>query len=160
MGLEIERKFLVVNDTYKDMAVSRRHIEQFYLSADPDRTVRVRIADGHAWITVKGLTVGCRRGEWEYRIPVADAEAMRPMAVRRVVRKMRWIVPAAEDGLRWEVDIFEGELDGLRVAEIELPSEDTPFTRAPFTGREVTGEPGYYNSVLALGGKGSLPPFE
>lgn len=159
MGLEIERKFLVSGDSFMAVSTFRIHIVQFYLNAEPDRTVRVRISGSRAWLTVKGITNGCRRGEWEYEIPVADAEAMRCMAVGRVVSKTRWIVPAG-DGLKWEVDVFDGPLLGLRVAEIELPSEDTGFDRPAFVGREVTGIPAYYNSVLALGAEGDLPPLE
>ena len=158
MGLEIERKFLVADDGYKAASDRQRHIAQYYLSAEPARTVRVRIADGRAWLTVKGLTEGCTRSEWEYEIPVADARAMSALAVGRTVEKTRWIVPAG-NGLRWEVDEFAGELSGLVVAEIELPAEDTPFDRPPFIGHEVTGDAAYYNSSLALG-KGDLPPFE
>lgn len=159
MGLEIERKFIVADDSYRALSVGKRHIVQYYLSADPERTVRVRIADGRAWLTVKGLTCGCSRGEWEYEVPVADADAMSAMAVGRKVEKTRWIVPTSDDGLRWEVDEFEGDLRGLVVAEIELPSEATPFDRPGFVGREVTGDAAYYNSSLALG-EGSLPSFE
>ena len=158
MGLEIERKFLVKDGSYKAASVRQRHIAQFYLSADPKRTVRVRIADGKAWLTVKGLTEGFTRGEWEYEIPVADARAMSAMAEGRTVKKTRWIVPAG-DGLKWEVDEFGGDLQGLVVAEIELPSEAASFDRPAFIGREVTGDAAYYNSNLALG-KRDLPAFE
>ena len=149
MATETERKFLVEGESDKALAERRRHIEQFYLSARPEATVRVRIADGRAWLTVKGLTRGCSRAEYEYEVPVADAEGMRVMAEGRVVEKTRWVVPAG-DSLKWEVDEFHGALAGLTVAEIEVPEENTVFERPEFVGREVTGDARYYNSSLAL----------
>lgn len=161
MGLEIERKFLVADADYAAISRGCRHIEQFYLSADPERTVRVRIADSRAWVTIKGLTQGCTRHEWEYEIPVADACGMRPLAEGRVVRKTRYLVDAlSADGaeLTWEVDIFEGALAGLRVAEVELPDAATGVVLPDFIVREVTGLPEYYNSELALAP--SLPALQ
>lgn len=149
MAKEIERKFLVENHGYRAMATGRREITQGYLSADPDRTVRVRVADDRAFITVKTRSVGCTRSEWEYPIPVDDARAMLRACTGTLIEKTRWLVPAAEEGLMWEVDEFHGAHEGLVVAEIELPSEATPFTPAPFIGREVTGDAAYYNSSLA-----------
>lgn len=155
MAKEIERKFLVCSDCFLSQSTACRHITQFYLTADPARTVRVRIADDGAWLTVKGLTRGCTRNEWEYAIPADDARAMQAMAVGRVVSKRRYLVPAGKD-LCWEVDVFDGSLAGLSVAEIELPAEDTPFARPDFVGREVTGDAAYYNQQLALAD--TLPP--
>lgn len=146
MSVEIERKFLVVNDDYKRMATADHRIVQGYLSTDPQATVRVRVLDSHAFVTIKSKTVGCKRGEWEYAVPVADAEEMLALC-RAKIEKTRWIVHFG--GCTWEIDEFGGRLDGLVIAEIELPSEDAPYDLPPFAGREVTGDPQYYNSNLA-----------
>lgn len=149
MAKEIERKFLVKDHSYKELAFSRREISQGYLSTDADATVRVRICDGEAWLTVKSRNRGATRGEWEYPVPVEDARAMLAECCgTRVIEKTRWCVDAGDD-LCWEVDEFHGRHAGLVVAELELPSEATPFVKAPFAGDEVTGRPEYYNSSLA-----------
>lgn len=152
MGCEIERKFLVCGTAYKNAAIARRHIVQGYLSTDADATVRVRIADDKAYITVKSRNRGAVRGEWEYAIPVDDARAMLGLCGNRTIEKTRWIVPAG-DGLVWEVDEFGGRHAGLMVAEIELAAEDAPMPPLPeFIGAEVTGDARYYNSQLVLSG--------
>jgi len=148
MAKEIERKFLVVDDSYRTMASVHVNISQGYLSCDPDRTVRVRLWDNRGYITVKTKNSGAVRNEWEYEIPAEDARAMLDEACESVLCKTRLLVPGA-DGLIWEVDEFHGRLEGLVVAEIELPAEDTPYVKPAFTGREVTGDPRYYNSNLA-----------
>lgn len=147
MGCEIERKFLVANDSYLSMATSARHIAQGYLSTDPDRTVRVRIADNQAYITIKSRNHGCVRGEWEYSIPVDDARALMTLCVGTPIDKTRYIVPY--EGYEWEVDVFAGAHSGLIIAEIELPAADAPFALPPFVGAEVTDDPTYYNSTLS-----------
>lgn len=146
MSVEIERKFLVINDDYKRMATSSHRIVQGYLSADPQATVRVRTLDSQAFVTIKSKTVGCSRGEWEYSVPLADAEEMLALC-RSKIEKTRWMIPFA--GYTWEVDEFAGRLTGLTLAEIELPSEDAAFAQPSFVGAEVTGDPQYYNSNLA-----------
>lgn len=148
MAKEIERKFLVGDESYKALATENIEICQGYLSTDPEATVRVRIAGDKAFLTVKGRNRGAVRNEWEYPVPASDAIAMLPCCCGRTVEKTRWIVPA-ENGLKWEVDEFHGRHEGLVVAEIELPAEDTPFVLPAFVGREVTGEPQYYNSALS-----------
>lgn len=149
MSKEIERKFLVTDDSYKAAATDKLEIAQGYLSTDADATVRVRISGEKAWLTVKSRNRGAVRGEWEYAVPVGDArEMLASCCGGRLIEKTRYIVDAG-GGLRWEVDEFHGRHQGLVVAEIELPAEDTPFVKAPFVGREVTGEPEYYNSSLA-----------
>lgn len=158
MGLEIERKFLVRGDSYESAAVSSVRIVQYYLSTDPERTVRLRLFGDSGRLTVKGLTHGLARGEWEYEIPAEDILEMMPMAVGRVIDKRRYIVPAG-NGLKWEVDVFGGDLAGLRVAEIELPSEETTVDLPEFAGREVTGDVRYYNSSLA-DVDSPLPPLD
>lgn len=148
MALEIERKFIVDGDSYKTAATGHRRMEQGYLCTDADATVRVRIAGESAYITVKSRNKGAVRGEWEYGIPVADARQLLALCGDRVLAKTRWFVPAGS-GMTWEVDEFDGRLAGLTVAEIELPAADTPLPPLPpFIGREVTGDPRYYNSRL------------
>lgn len=149
MAKEIERKFLVTDPGFKTAATSCREISQGYLCTDPDTTVRVRISGPQAWLTVKSRNHGAARGEWEYEIPADDArEMIAECCGGRVLEKTRYIVPAAEKGLKWEIDVFHGRHEGLIVAEIELPSEDTPFSLPAFIGKEVTGDVRYYNSVL------------
>jgi len=146
MAKEIERKFLVNSDSFRQLASASHKIAQGYLNREPERTVRIRIRDNSGFITVKTHNRGATRNEWEYEIPVSDACEMLK-ACERPIEKIRYIVPA-ENGLRWEVDVFEGRLSGLVVAEIELPSEDARFPLPAFIGREVTGDPAYYNSNL------------
>ncbi len=148
MAKEIERKFLVVDDSYKVLASGSRHIAQAYLSADPDATVRVRIAGDSAFLTVKSRNIGASRGEWEYPVPVEDARQMLALCRSGLIDKTRYFVPGA-DGLTWEVDEFHGPHDGLVVAEVELPAEDVCPALPAFVGREVTGDARYYNSSLA-----------
>jgi len=152
MGKEIERKFLVCNDTYKDMAFRRREMAQGYLSLNPDATVRVRVADGAGFLTVKGRNIGAVRAEWEYEIPVRDAEEMLKLCEQgSTLAKTRHLVDFG--GLTWEVDEFHGDLDGLVVAEVELEGVDSIVTLPPFVGKEVTDDPRYYNSNLCKNGK-------
>lgn len=146
MAREIERKFLVVDNSFQAIATSVRHIAQGYLSTDPDRTVRVRIADNQAFITIKSRNVGCVRGEWEYPIPVEDAHQLMALCVGTPIIKTRHLVPYK--GYVWEVDVFEGAHAGLIVAEVELPNATSEPPLPPFVGREVTGDPAYYNSQL------------
>lgn len=146
MGIEIERKFLVDGDSYRSMAYDSREIAQGYLCRDPERTVRVRLTDGRGKLTVKGITRGCVRAEYEYDIPEADARRLLEMCVGRVIRKTRWLVDYA--GRVWEVDEFHEDLAPLTVAEVELPDERAEVELPPFVGREVTGDPAYYNSML------------
>ncbi len=149
MALEIERKFLVTDESYRALATHATPMAQGYLSTDPDATVRVRIAGDRARLTVKSRNRGAVRGEWEYDIPAEDARAMlEGCCGRRVIEKTRYYVPAG-NGLVWEVDEFGGRHAGLVLAEIELPAEDTPFEMAPFIGEEVTGDVRYYNSTLS-----------
>lgn len=142
MGLEIERKFLVTDESYKTQATSFTIITQGYLSTDPDRTVRIRVAGTRAWITVKSRNSGCVRCEWEYEIPVDDAREMLTMC-GHTLDKTRYRAG------RWEIDEFHGEHAGLTIAEIELSDEHEAFEKPDFIGEEVTGNPRYYNSSLS-----------
>ena len=145
--MEIEHKFLV-SGPYKHLATDIRHIVQGYLSDDPERTVRIRIRDDEAFITIKGPSSsdGLSRLEWEQPIPLDQARQLLTLCLPGTIDKHRHIVPY--EGHRWEVDEFHGHLEGLTLAELEVPSADTKFAIPPFLGPEVTGDPRYYNSQL------------
>lgn len=144
MAKEIERKFLVTDSSYRELADSVVEIKQTYISTSPDSTVRLRIAGPKAFLTVKSRNHGAMRNEWEYEVPLTDVEQMmQSCAASPVIEKVRYRVG------RWEVDEYHGCLEGLVVAEIELASEDEPFEKPEFIGKEVTGDSRYYNSVLA-----------
>jgi CYTH domain-containing protein len=147
MAQEIERKFLVINQTFTTLATVQHKIRQGYISRHTNGTVRIRIIDNEARITVKSKNIGAVRNEWEYAIPVADAiEMLATCCVGNMIEKTRYVVPSG--GFTWEVDVFHGNHEGLIVAEIELPDEHTSFTTPPFIGDEVTGNAAYYNSNL------------
>lgn len=150
MGLEIERKFKVKSEEFRKMSSSCTDIRQGYLSRDPMRTVRVRVrcsaAGSLGYITVKGITSGAVREEYEYEIPAADAERMLSLCEGRILSKTRWIVPYGDH--LWEVDEFHGDLSPLIVAEVELSAADEAVSLPPFVGEEVTGDARYYNSSL------------
>jgi len=146
MGEEIERKFLVTGDAWRERDAGVRY-RQGFLSTDPDRTVRVRIAGDEGSLTIKGRTHGARRAEFEYQIPTADAQQMLDTLCRRpLIEKVRYTVTSGTH--TWEIDVFEGENDGLVIAELELESEDEPFERPDWVGAEVTEDPRYFNSNL------------
>ena len=145
MGIEIERKFLVVGDDWR--AASAVPCVQGYLNRDKARTVRVRIVQEQAWLTIKGTSAGATRAEFEYPIPLADARQLLALCDGPLVRKTRRVVEHA--GSTWEIDEFQGDNAGLVVAEIELASEDAPFVAPPWLGAEVTHDPRYFNSSLA-----------
>ena len=146
MGVEIERKFLVVGDAWRTLGESTL-LRQGYLSVDATRTVRVRIDGEHAFLTIKGKSVGASRGEWEYPIPVLDAaELLDGLCQQPLVEKVRHRIASGPH--TWEVDEFLGANAGLVVAEIELGSEDETFEKPDWLGREVTGDTRYFNSQL------------
>ena len=148
MGIEIEHKYLVKDDSYKRLSVSNSTIRQGFLSRNPERTVRVRVRDDQGFITIKGKGDGAAHPEFEYEIPLDDAVRLLSLCEPPVIEKTRYIV--MHDGNRWEVDEFHGSLEGLVIAELEVPSEDYRFSLPPFVGREVTGNPKYYNSQLGI----------
>lgn len=146
MGVEIERKFLVRGDAWKTLAEGVL-LRQGYLSSQPERVVRVRVEGDAARLTIKGKSSGATRGEWEYPIPLADAQVfLDTLCERPVIEKYRYRIPHA--GMIWEVDEFLGENAGLVVAEIELASEDQAFERPDWVGEEVTHDARYFNSSL------------
>jgi adenylate cyclase len=145
---EIEKKFLVKGD-FKPLVVKETRITQGYLSSVPERTVRVRIKGDKGFLTIKGIgnASGASRYEWEREISVEDAKELLELCEPGVIDKTRYIVKADGD-LVFEVDEFYGDNEGLTVAEIELPTEDTPFTKPEWLGEEVTGDVKYFNSML------------
>lgn len=146
MAREIERKFLVIGNAWRQSA-SGVLFRQGYLNDAPERTVRVRTMGEQAVMTVKGRTVGIERAEFEYEIPFEDCERMLDtLALRPLIEKTRYRIPFK--GFVWEVDEFHGENEGLVVAEIELPSADTAFEIPEWVGREVSGDARYFNSAL------------
>jgi adenylate cyclase len=149
MPQEIERKFLVRSDHYKQKATLVYKIAQGYLSSQLQRSVRVRIREERAFLTIKGESnaAGITRFEWEKEISVADAEELMKICEPGIIEKIRYEVPGGDH--TFEVDEFSGANDGLVVAEIELHSEDEEFNRPEWLGAEVTGDPKYYNSMLA-----------
>ena len=146
--LEIERKFLVLDDSYKALSYSHSHIVQGYICSGRGRTVRVRIRDAQGFITIKGPSVdgGLSRYEFEQEIPLADAEQLMKLCEPGIIDKTRWLVKSGD--FTFEVDEFHGDNNGLVMAEVELKSVDDQPVLPPFIGKEVTGDRRYYNSQL------------
>ena len=149
MGLEIERKYWVTGE-YKSLATDCSHIVQGYISRQSGRTVRVRLRDHRAWLTIKGPSArdGLTRFEWEREIPLDDARQLLELCEGGTIDKHRYIVPW--QGHVVEVDEFHGDNDGLVMAEIELRSADDSVDLPPFLGRELTGDRRFYNSNLLV----------
>lgn len=148
--MEIERKYLVTSDSYKQMAVARYHICQGYISREKTGTVRIRITDNKAYLTIKGKPAAGHfaRYEWEKEIDVQEAQELMQLCQGSIIDKTRWIIPAAEEGLKWEVDEFHGKHEGLTLAEIELTSEEQQVEKPSFVGEDVTFDPRYYNANM------------
>jgi adenylate cyclase len=145
---EIERKFLVANDGWRVGADRGRSFRQAYLAETDRAAIRVRISDGKdAVVTIKSARAGLSRSEFEYAVPVADAEAMTELRQGSVLQKTRFRAPHA--GRTWEVDVYDGENAGLVIAEIEIESETATVDLPPWLGREVTGERRFYAAQLA-----------
>ena len=144
MGVEIERKFKV-KEHFRPTGVGIE-MAQGYLSRDPRRTVRIRIAGIQGFLTIKGETCGATRSEYEYEIPAEEARELLALCDTPLVEKTRYVEMFC--GKRWEVDIFHGANEGLRVAEIELAAEAEEFALPKWVGDEVTGERRYYNAAL------------
>jgi CYTH domain-containing protein len=146
VGIEIERKFLVQDDRWRDLGHGVPY-RQGYLSTVKERTVRVRVVGDRGTLTIKGVTVGATRAEYEYPIPVFDAQAMLDgLCEQPIIEKQRHVIEHA--GLIWEVDEFEGVNAGLVVAEVELDSEDQEIELPSWIGDEVTGDIRYFNANL------------
>ena len=145
MGVEIERKFLVLGSSWRQG--SGTLFSQGYLNRDKDRTVRVRIAGEKAFLTIKGRTEGASRAEFEYEIPFLDGQELLLLCERPLIEKVRRVI--IHEQSTWEVDEFLGDNTGLVVAEIELQSEGQSFVRPEWLGEEVTHDPRYFNSNLS-----------
>jgi CYTH domain-containing protein len=146
MAQEIERKFLLAGDGWREGAEGVR-FRQGYLSTHPDRNVRVRTKGEKATLTIKGRTTGISRSEYEYAIPVDDARSLLDeLCVKPLIEKVRYKVEYG--GMEWVIDEFEGENDGLLLAEVELESEDQAVELPPWIGEEVSDDPRYYNASL------------
>ena len=147
MGVEIERKFIVVDDSWRDRASAGMQYRQGYLSTDPSNSVRVRVSGDKAWLNIKSATVGVTRHEYEYEIPSADAHAiLGELCVKPLIEKTRFIVE--HEGRVWEIDVFEGDNAGLVVAEVELESEGEELSLPAWAGEDVSGDVRYYNQRL------------
>ena len=147
MHYEIERKFLVTGE-FKSQASSHTHIEQGYFDTAPGRTVRVRIRDDKAYLTIKGPagTDGLKRYEFETEVSLEDGRQLMNLCGSGRIDKTRWLVEYGNH--TFEVDEFHGDNDGLIMAEVELESEDEPFEKPAFIGKELTGDRRFYNSHL------------
>ena len=147
MATETERKFLVIGE-FRHLAVEEIRITQTYLSIDQDKTIRIRIANDKAFITIKGRPIGnsISRSEWEFQIPISDATEMMKLCLNGKIVKTRYFIPAGEHN--FEVDVFHDKNEGLIIAEIELSSDDEEFEIPDWLGEEVTGNPAYYNANL------------
>lgn len=149
MNLEIERKFLILNDQFKKESIRAIRIKQGYIAHEDGRSVRVRIAGDKGYLTIKGPSRdnGVSRLEWEMEIPKVNAEELFRICKPGVIDKIRYIVPAPNNR-KWEVDEFFGENEGLVMAEIELGDPDEAYERPAWLGEEVTGDKRYYNAQL------------
>ncbi|HHH44962.1 MAG TPA: CYTH domain-containing protein [Gammaproteobacteria bacterium] len=148
MAIEIERTFLLRDDSWRAQAGAGTPYRQGYLCSDPRQCVRVRVTGDRAWLSIKKATSAVRRLEYEYPIPLADAaELLDEICADQRIDKIRYHVNHA--GHRWEIDVFEGANAGLVVAEIELDDEQETFARPAWLGEEVSDDPRYYNMNLA-----------
>lgn len=148
MAIEIERKFLLRNEAWRQVADAGCEYRQGYLHSDPSIAVRVRLAGDQAWLTIKGNVSSLIRQEYEYCIPVADAQEMLDQLCRQpLIEKRRYRVPVGVHV--WEIDEFQGANQGLLLAEIELSRVDEPFERPAWLGEEVSEDPRYFNAALS-----------
>ena len=137
MAQEIERKFRVANDDWRAMASSSSSLKQGYLSSSAEATVRVRLEDNLGTLTIKSKTKGITRNEFEYAIPAQEAKGLLMFCSGPLIEKTRYRIP--QENHTWEIDVFEGDNDGLIIAEIELTSEDDYFVKTPMAGRRSIG---------------------
>ena len=147
MSVEIERRFLLKNDGWRRTASAPQTLQQGYLSVEKERTIRVRIIDDQAWLTLKGYISDVSRSEFEYEIPLAHAEQMMATMCPFKMEKHRYLVDY--QGFTFEIDEYFGDNAPLIVAELELPSESTPYPRPDWLGREITSEGKFTNAYLS-----------
>ena len=153
MGLEIERKFLIKNDSWKNEIKKTISIIQGYLNSEVERTVRIRIQGERGVLTIKGKNQNVTRKEFEYQIPLDDALNLLAMCEKPIIEKTRFLIPSNHS--TWEIDVFDGENKGLVIAEIELTSEEESFDIPNWLGEEVSSESKYYNSSLITNPSGN-----
>jgi adenylate cyclase len=159
MGVEIERKYLVVGDGWRQLAGPGRRFCQGHLARDGRGSVRVRRADDRAYITVKGPRDGITRAEFEYEIPIGDAEEMlTSLCAQPLIEKTRYCVQHL--GVVWEIDVFGGDADGVVIAEVELASSDQSVPLPEWIGREVSHDPRYRNSMIVRRPEAALAAVE
>ncbi|WP_010252278.1 CYTH domain-containing protein [Myroides injenensis] len=147
--IEIERKFLLNNKNFVQQAYKYNHIAQGYLNSNPERTVRIRIKDQQAYITIKGKSnqAGTSRFEWEKEIPLEEGKQLISLCEDFIIEKTRYLVKSNHH--IFEIDVFHGKNEGLIMAEIELQNENEDFEKPEWLGKEVTGDKRYYNSYLS-----------
>lgn len=147
MAKEIERKFLLTSEAWRAQAAPGTRYRQGYLANSATCSVRARIAGDKAYLNLKSITLGVSRTEFDYPVPLADAEVMlATLCAKPLIEKIRYLIPYGQH--TWEIDEFEGDNAGLVVAEIELSSEDEAFECPPWLGEEVSHDPRYYNVCL------------
>ena len=148
MAIEIEHKFLLKNNDWRKQVVRSIEYKQGYLSAQPTSSIRVRISDTQAWLNIKSSTIGSHRNEYEYEIPLLDAnEILSTLCAKPIIEKTRHFV--VDDNNTWEIDEFSGVNQGLIVAELEISEIGKVFTKPSWLGLEVTDDLRYYNNNLA-----------
>lgn len=147
MPTEIERKFLVCSDSWRDLVEHSEHYAQGYLANTPLSSIRVRMSDRNAWLNIKRAVQGVQRAEFDYPIPMQDARELLRLCEGHVIEKTRHHVRYGNK--LWEIDVFEGDNEGLVVAEIELTSADEFFERPAWLGEEISYDLRYYNNMLA-----------
>jgi adenylate cyclase len=148
MPIEIERKFLVRSEAWRTQAERGERLVQGYLANTPFSSIRVRMAGEQAWLNIKQAVLGVRRAEYDYRIPVSDAQELLTLCEGHLIEKTRYHVRCA--GQLWEVDVFGGDNEGLTTGEIELQSVDQPFERPAWLGADISDDARYYNNMLSL----------
>ena len=148
MALEIERKFLVIGDAWKNHVTDQFQLKQGYLQSTPERTVRIRTAEKEAFLTIKGKTTGISRVEYEYAIPFKEGLELLKLSENEPIEKIRHIV--FHHGITWEIDVFEGLNTGLILAEVELQTEHQEISLPEWVGKEVSQDARYYNAALSI----------
>jgi len=149
MAIEIEHKFLLADDSWRSQISHSVKYRQGYLSSQANTSIRVRISDERAWLNIKSAVIGTHRHEYEYEIPLSDAdEILADLCRKPLIEKMRYFVD--HEGHTWEIDEFFGDNEGLIVAEIELDAIGEDFSKPSWLGREVTEDMRYYNNNLAV----------
>ncbi len=149
MGVEIEKKFLIDKEKWNQLTLPKgKHIRQGYLVNEPQKNIRVRLTDTAGFLTIKGISVGASRPEFEYYIPKDEAKELLDNFTETEISKIRYDINY--HGKLWEVDVFLDKNEGLIVAEIELNNENEPFDLPDWVGKEVTGDDKYYNSNLSV----------